>query len=114
MHSCLSGSEEMLKTEAVAEFFTSPRDLANVIVLKKCLIAAIAETQLNFVTTCGKYGTIFCHRLAVKERVHILLISVFLVREHQDIQNGCHHLIQPRCFQNDKRIWLLYHCSSVK
>ena len=29
----------------------------------------------------------------------MFLISVFLVRERQEIQNGCHHLIRPRCLE---------------
>ena len=38
-----------------------------------------------------KYGTIFCHGLAVNEPVHIILIPVFLVKEHREVQDGCHH-----------------------
>ena len=45
------------------------------------------------------YGTIFCHRLAVSERVHIFLN--ILVQVHQEIQDGCHHSIRPRYFEND-------------
>ena len=45
------------------------------------------------------YGTLFCYRLAVSERVHIFEISFFLVRAHQEVQGGCHHSIRPRCFE---------------
>ena len=54
------------------------------------------------------HGTIFCHRLAASELVHIFSISVFLARAHQEIQDGCHHSIRPRCFENDSTRWLLY------
>ena len=63
---------EMLKTEAVGLGFQHlPRDLANVnwkINFDRCYCINSTIYLLKF----GKlYGTIFCHRLAVSERVHI-------------------------------------------
>ena len=58
----------------------------------------------KFVKIWEKYGTIVCHRLAVNEGKLIFLISIFLVREHQTIQDGGHQSIRPRCFGNDKLV----------
>ena len=40
----------------------------------------------------------------------LFLKSVFLVREHQKIQDGGHHSIRPRCFGNGKLV-ATFNCS---
>ena len=63
----------MLKTESIGRGFQHlPRDLANVNVLENNVWSLLLH-KFNeiFVKIWKKYGTIFCHRLAVNEWVHI-------------------------------------------
>ena len=64
---------EMLKTEDVGRGFQHlPRDLVNVNVLEKMFDRCYCINSTIYLLKFGKlYGTIFCHRLAVSERVHI-------------------------------------------
>ena len=81
------------------------------IMFDRCYCINSTIYLLQFGKLCG---TIFCHRLAVTIFGHHFWISVFLVRVHQEIQDGCHHSIPPRYFENDSTRWLLYNCSSAK
>ena len=91
----------MLKTSAYGLGFQHlPRDRANVNVLKNHRCYCIKSTKYLL-----KFGKNMALSLfgSQREEAHFL-ISVFLVREHQKIQDGGHYSIRPRCFGNDKLV----------
>ena len=57
-----------------------------------------------FVKMWGKYGAIYLTVWQSTRGSIVFLISVFLVREPQKVQDGSHHSIRHRCFGNDKLV----------
>ena len=68
------------------------------------------KRSLKFTEKCG---TTFCYRLTVSAWVHLFIISVCLVREHEAIQNGRHRLFRPRYFRKASILRQDGRCTSV-
>ena len=83
----------MLKTEAIDRGFQClPRDLETFMYWKIMFDRSNCINSTKYLLKFGKnMDTIFYHRLAVIERVHIFLVSVYLARRHQESQGGCVH-----------------------